>query len=350
MFEERTQQQFLRSAFSQRLANGFGQMLHIIWNKVSHIDIFRSVPNLLIGVKFGCVCRQPFDGNSLIESFLQSLGRTAVNHPAIPYQDDTFWKMPQQGSHKWLGLIGCNVMVEQLEIKSHASAYRRSGNCRNNRETIPAIPTVLDRCLAARRPCPSDDWLEHKATFVSENDGFTAFSGVFLSAASRFFAMLQWPLRRVRELDAPASGNSTPSGPVHAKCPMRRRICQSVFGRRQRPAAMSKGRWHSHALGGFAADTFPAASTDWRSAWRAGRYGGSISGHPAHAVDRPFSTVKPQPKLRQNAWPPSNPTIPVSATPWPKADAAPYACMTSYSSYKTVSAKVGCLSEFFNGQ
>ena len=238
MFEERTQQRLLRSAFSQRLANGSGQMLHILWNKVGQIGILDPVPHLLIGIKFRpvcrrtgrCVCGNPFDDHSLFKSLCQSPSRTAVNHPAIPDQNNAFGKMLQQGSDKRLGFIGGDVMIEQLEIKSHASAYRRSGNSRDNREPIPAIPTVLNRSLATRCPCASDNRLKHKTAFVNENDGFTAFSGFFLSAASRSFAMQQWPLRRVREPVVRASGNSIPSVPTHARRQRHRMIRQSVFG------------------------------------------------------------------------------------------------------------------------
>jgi hypothetical protein len=45
-----------------------------------------------------------------------------------------------------------------------------------------------------------------------------------------------------------------------------------------------------------------------------------------------------------------NPTIPVPATPWLQADAAPFSCMTLYSSYKMLSEKPYCFSELFNGQ
>lgn len=350
MFEKRTQQRLLRLAFSQRLANSSGQMLNVVWNKVGQIGILGPVPHLLIRIKFRCVCGKPFDTNSFFKSLFQPPSRTAVNHPAIPDQNNTFEKMLQQGSDKRFGFIGRNVMVEQLEIQSHASPYWRSGNSRDNREPIPAIPTVLDRSFATGRPCTPDDRLKHKTAFIHENDGFTAFSGVFLSAASGSFARQQWPLRRVREPVVRASGNSIPSVPIYARRRKHRRMRQSVFGLPQRPGVMSKDRWNNPAFRGFAVEAFPDASTGWRSVWGDGRYAGWISEHPVHAADRPFSTVKPQPASRRNAGLLLSRTIPVPATSWRKADAAPYSCMTSYSSYKTLSAKPICLIELFNGQ
>jgi len=350
MFEERTQQRLLRSAFSQRLANSFGQMLDVTWNKVGQIGILGPVPHLLIRVKFRCVWGKPFDDNSLFKSLCQSPSRTAVNHPAIPDQNNAFGKMPQQGSNKRLGFIGGNVMIKQLEIKSHVSAYRRSGNSRDNREPVPAIPTVLNRGLATRCPCASDNRLEHKAAFIQQNNGFTAFSGFFLYVANRSFAKWLSPVRLVRGLCVRAFGNSSPSVPTHARRQRHRMMRQSVFGLPQLPGAVSKGRWHSRAFRGFATEAFPDTATGWRLVWMGGRCAAWFSGHSDHAENMPFSTVRPQPALRQNAWPLSSLTIPVPATPGLKADVAPYFCMTLYSSYKIMSAKSSCLNELFNGQ
>jgi len=217
MIEKRTQQRLLRPGSPQRLANGSGQVLHVVWNKVSHVGIFSPVPDLLIGVKFGGIRRKPFDGQSSFKTLRQLSSRAAVYHPSVPDQNNTFGEVNQQGSHERLSIVCDNIVVEQVEIQSQSAALRRGGNGRDNRQPISAIPTVLNWRLASRHPGTADDGLEHKTTFVNENDGFTAFSGVFLSAASRSFAMQQWPVRCVRGLVVRASGNSSPSVPAHAR-------------------------------------------------------------------------------------------------------------------------------------
>ena len=350
MLEERTQHRLLGSDFLQRLTNGSGQMPHIIWNKVGQFGVFGPVPRLLIGVKFRCICGKPFDGNSSFKALCQSPSRTTVHHPAIPDKNNSLGKVFQQGSNKRLGLIGGDVMIEQFEIKFHVSAYRRNGNSRDNRDPISAIPTVLNRGLATRRPCASDNRLKHKAAFIQQNNGFTAFSGFFLYVANRSFARGLSPVRLVRGLCVRAFGNSIPSVPTHARCQRHRMMRQSVFGLPQLPDAVSKGCWYSRAFRGFATEAFSDAATGWRSVWMDGRCVVLISGRPDHTADMLFSTVRPQPALRQNAWPLSSLTIPVPATPWPKADVAPYFCMTLYSSYKIISEKSSCLSELFKGQ
>jgi hypothetical protein len=350
MFEERMQQQLLGLTFSQRLADTFSQMLHVIWNKIGQIDILGPIPNLLIGIKFRCVCRKPFDGDSPPESPCQSLGCTAVYHPSVPDQNNAFRKVLQQDCDKRLHLLGSNVMAKQPEIKSQSSACWRNTDRRYNREPVSAVPTVLYRCLTARCPSASDNRLEHKAAFVSKNDGSIAFSGVFLSAASRSLSMIQSHLRRVRGPAVRVSGSSSPSAPAYAKRPTHRMLCQNAFVSQRLLATVSTVRWHIRAFRGLEAKAFRVASTGWRSAWADGRCAVSLSGHRGHIGDMPLSTVKSHRLLPRNAWLPLSPTTPVPATSWPRAGAAPCSCMTLYFSYKTLSAKPYCFSELFNVQ
>src|SRR4030042_2721813 len=162
MFEERTQQWLVRLTFPQRFADSFGQMLHGIRNKIGQIDILGPVPNLLIGIKFRCICRKPLDGNSPPESPCKLLGCAAVYHPAVPDQNNAFRDVLQQGCDKGLGLVSGNVMAKQPEITTQSSAFWRYTDRRYNREPVSAVPTVLDRGLASRRPGASDNRLKHK--------------------------------------------------------------------------------------------------------------------------------------------------------------------------------------------
>lgn len=217
MFEERTQQGLLRTAFSQGFTNGPRQMPDVRRNKVGQVDVFGSVPDLLVRIKLGCISGKPFDANAFFKPLYQLSGRTAVNHPSIPHQDNPFGKMFQQRGNKRLRFRGSDIPVEQIEIKSQSSACRRNCNGRDNREPIPSVPTVMNWRLATRSPSTPHHRLQHKPAFVSKNDGFTAFSRVFLSVASRFFARPQWPLRCVRAPGVRVFGNSIPSGPAHAR-------------------------------------------------------------------------------------------------------------------------------------
>lgn len=350
MFEERTQQRLLTTASSQGLANSFGQMLHIIWYKVGHIRVFGSIPNLLVGIKFWGIRRQPFDRDSFFESPLQFFGSPAMNHPAIPDQNDTLGKTLKQCRDKWLSIFGSDIMAKQFKMKSHLAVYGRNTDCRHDREPISAIPAILDRGFASWRPRPPHNRLKHKAAFISKYDGFTAFSRVFLYAASRFFATLRSHLRCVRGLCVPASDNSSPSLIVYATHLMGRTLCQNAFLSPQPHERASRDHCNSHAFRGLEATDWQVVSTVLPSACKAVLYAASPSGHPGHTADRLFSIAKLRRMLRRNAWLPANPTILVPATPWLPADAAPFSCMKVYSSYKILSAKPYCFSKLFKAQ
>ncbi len=350
MLKKRAQQRLLRTAFSQRLADRSAQMPDILGYKVGQIGILGPVPHLFDGIKFRSIGRKPFKGKSLSESPLQSLAGTAMNHPAIPDQDNPFGKMLPQSRNKRRCIIGLNIMVKHVKIKAHSSANRRDGKGRDNRKPIPAIPTVVNGGLSSWCPRTADHRLKHKAAFIHKNDGFTAFSRVFLYAASRFSAMLQWPLRRVREPGVPASDNSNPSEQGDARPRRNRTQCQSAFLLRRPPAITSTADWYIHGFRGLATRVFPTAPIGRRLVWQDGRCGAWASWRRGHDADRRFSIDKPLPELLQNGTPLLSRTILVPATRWPPAGVAPFLNGIVSASYETLPAKSSCLSEFFKGQ
>lgn len=316
MVEERTQQRLLRTAISQRLANGSAQMPDILRNKVGQIDIFGSVPHLFVGIEFRGIGGKPFDENSFLKPLHQLPGSAAMNHPAIPDQDNPFRKMLQQRRDKRHRFLGGNIPVKHLEIKPQASAYRRNGNRRDGREPIPTVPTVVNGSLATRSPGAPHHRLKHKPAFIRKNDGFTPFSGVFLSAASRFFAMSQWPLRRVREPAVRVSGNSIPSGSAHARRRRHRNALRTVFLSRRLYGTGSTGCWHTRAFRVPAAVAFSTALFGRPSIWQVGPYAGWVLMTRGRVVDRRFSTAKPPLGLLPNGGQPESQTSPVPAARW----------------------------------
>src|SRR3990172_11267229 len=95
------------------------------------------------------------------------------------------------------------------------TAFRRNGEGRNGRKTVPAVPTIENRGLAAWRPSPAYQWLKHKAGFVQQNDATPRSSRFFLSGANPLEASSRWPSRCVR---GPAVRVSDNSSPVHLRC------------------------------------------------------------------------------------------------------------------------------------
>jgi len=196
------------------MTDGFTNFLfkfaNIFGNIIGQVRIFAAVPDLLDRIKIRCIRRQPFHINTA-ESSLQSFGTAAMYHPAIHNQDKPSRKMRQQFCHKGLKIISDNVMATNSEIQSQRRAFRRNRNGRNSRQSVAAIPAIMNGSLSLPSPGAPNSWLKHKAAFIQQNDGFTAFSGFFLYGANRSFAKWLFAVRLVRELCVRAFGNCSPS-------------------------------------------------------------------------------------------------------------------------------------------
>jgi hypothetical protein len=202
------------------MINGFKNFLskfgNIFGNIIGQVRIFAVVPDLFDRIKIRCIRRQPFHINAA-ESPLQSLGAAAMYHPAIHNQDKPSRKMQQQFCHKGLKIISDNVVVTNSEIQSQIPAFRRNRNGRNSRQSPAAVPTVMNGSLSLPSPGSPNGWLKHKAAFIQQNCGFTAFSGFFLYGANRSFAKWLFAVRLVRELCVRAFGNCSPSASGFAR-------------------------------------------------------------------------------------------------------------------------------------
>lgn len=189
---------------------------NIFGNIIGQVRIFAAVPNLLDRIKIRCIRRQPFHINTA-ESSLQSFGPATMYHPTIHDQDKPSLKMRQQFCHKGLKIIGDNIMVTNSEIQSQTPASRRNRNGRNSRQSIAAVPAIMNGSLSLTSPGSPNSWVKHKTAFIQQNDGFTPFSGFFLYGANRSFAKWLSPVRLVRELCVLAFGNCSPSASGFAR-------------------------------------------------------------------------------------------------------------------------------------
>ncbi len=125
--------------------------------------------------------------------------------------------MRQQFCHKALKILSDNVVVTNNEIQFQMPEFRRNHNGRNSRQSVTAVPTVMDGSLSLPSPGSPNGRLKHKAAFIQQNDGFTPFSGFFLYGANRSFAKWLSPVRFVRELCVLAFGNCSPSASGFAR-------------------------------------------------------------------------------------------------------------------------------------
>jgi len=341
VFEERTEQTFLRSSMSQRPAKDGRQMNHILRNKIGQVGVLAPVPDLLDGVKFWSVGWQPFDVYPNRKTFLQPTGGRPMHHPAIPHQNDSPWKVAQHSGHEWLRFVGRDIMVEQFEVQPQSPTLRREANRRDNRQSITSVPAIVDRRLASDTPGTADRRLEHKAAFIDENNGFTAFLGFFLYAANRSCARRQWPVRCAPSLGVRVSGNSSPSDAAHAirrtDRTLRRNACESP----RPPAAVSIRRWHNRAFAAPATTAHSACRIADPSVWAWDRDGAWLSTPGARGDRKASSTSRWSRAKRPTFEPPEWADVRPAATRWLETVAVGALVVFRVFSCKRLSAIIG---------
>ena len=335
------------------MIDGFTNFLfkfaNIFGNIIGQVRIFAAVPDLLNRIKIGGIRRQPFHINAA-ESSLQSPGTAAMNHPAIHNQDKPSRKMRKQFCHKGLKIISDNVVVTNSEIQSQMPAFRRNRNGRNSRQSVPAVPAIMNGSSSLPSPGAPNSWLKHKAAFIQQNSGFTAFSGFFLYGANRSFAKWLSPVRLVRELCVRAFGNCSPSASGFARLERDGNKLEISCESPLQYVPMSTSSFCNRKLSGLClADdpTFDVACpkvslADRVSAWVRGLWHRLFCGH--RAIEPP-NCRKSQP-----SWQPRGFRRRLSAELLLAACAAEVPLLFLLVSYIILSANTGSFLYFFKGQ
>ncbi len=166
MLEERSQQGLLTSAPTDRLADGPGERFDFIREAVGQVVVLGVFPDLLIGVEFRGVRRQPLDMNATRKPAEQSPGPRAVDRPSIDHQDHPALQTTQQRFHETLEIIGDDVVIVDVEVEPEPPEFRRHTDGRYDREPIATVSTVMDGRLALGSPGAPDHRWQHEAAFI----------------------------------------------------------------------------------------------------------------------------------------------------------------------------------------
>jgi len=299
MLEERMQQSLTVFAALERLINLMFKSINILWNIVSQVGIFGMLPDVFVRIKLWCICRQPFDVQSIPESSQQALGGRSMYRPTVQNHNNALRKMHQQLCHKPFKVLCNNVVAKNLKIQPQMSPLGRNSDCRNDRQPVSPIPTVMYGCLPSGSPATANHRLKHKATFVSKNDVMPSFFSLFLYKATCMFAIWQWLLRRVRGLDAEVSGNSNPSLSGYARRLRGRNEYQIVCGLAGQCAAKSIVRWDNHSDKLLSAKVFPMLVFAVVKVWNFVLVGCGLLTPLCHIVCMPFSIGIWQQRIHQ---------------------------------------------------
>jgi len=334
---------------TDRFTNFLFKFANIFGNIIGQIRIFAAVPDLLDWIDIRCIRRQPFHINAA-ESSLQSFGAAAMYHPAIHNQDKPSRKMRQQFCHKGLKIIGDNVMVTNSKIQSQMPAFWRNRNGRNSRQSVAAVPAIMDGSLSLPSPGSPNSRLEHKAAFIQQNNGFTAFSGFFLYGANRSFAKWLFAVRLVRELCVRAFGNCSPSASGFARLERDgnklETFCESLL----QYVAMSTSSFCNRKLSGLCLTDDPTFDVACPKVSLADRVSVWVRGLLLRLFCRHRAIAPPNCRKSQPSWQPRGFDRRLSAELLLALDAAEVPLLFLLVSYIILSANTGSFLYFFKGQ
>lgn len=151
MLEKRAHQAPLVPRAGQRSGNGLMKIVHILRNEVGQIAVFGVVPNPLHRVEIRSIGRQPLDLEPVGMRRLQDPDRLAVGVQAVQNRHESAAQVVMEQRQESHDLFPTHVVPMDAKIQPQPPPHRRHSERRNDRQTVAAIPTVLDRRLTARR-------------------------------------------------------------------------------------------------------------------------------------------------------------------------------------------------------
>ena len=108
-------------------------------------------------------------------------------------------------------VIGACIMVQEVIVQTKPFSPRSTGERRHRRDTVMAIPRILNRRLPTRSPDAASQRLQQEPALIEKHQASLLFEALFLAAATRRGANGQWPARCVRGRAVRASGHSNPA-------------------------------------------------------------------------------------------------------------------------------------------
>ena len=303
--------------------DSLGQVLHVVGNKVSQLAVLAVVPDLPVRIQFRWIGREPLDIDVAAKSGLQFPDPAAMDHPSVDDKNDARREMFQQISDERFKIVGTNIVVFNRKIQSRVMSFRRAGQCRNDRQAVPAIPTAQNWRLTFRCPGTPDCRLEHKPAFVLKNDGFTRSAGFFLSDANRSVATGRQPLDSAHGPCFRASGNSSPFAGEYARHWTDRRRSRSVYQSPRQSVEGSTGRSDSRVYEALSKASFAAGLSACRTIRACVPADCGLQRRPPQAFDRLFSSRRGSPHWHRQAGQPRCFGGLVPATQWLSAGVAP---------------------------
>jgi hypothetical protein len=183
--------------------------MDIFGNDVRQRAVLGLIPNILHRIKVRRVRRKPFDLEPSRAAFEQSLCGGTMSRQAVPHQNDGSMQMLMDLAHEPNEIRSPRVVIQQFIVHSQPQRPGSASDGGDRRDAIASIPSSLQGRMADRCPHPPPQRLQKIPAFVEKNQASLPVEALFLVAAKFRDATGQCPLRFVRGLAAPASGDSS---------------------------------------------------------------------------------------------------------------------------------------------
>ena len=224
------------------------------------------VPNPLHRIKIRSIRRKPFGLKPIGMLSPKQTNCFTMNAVTVQNHNKLSAQVPAESLKERHRLFRADILGMDMKVQSQTPPFWGNSDSRDDREAVVAVPTVLDRRFAFRRPCPATHRLQHKAAFIRKNDTISLPMRFFLYGANPAVASVGWLSRRVRGPCVRVFGNSSPANAEGARHDRDDTLPQSSAGLPRPLDGRSTGLWKNllpvALLEGFSVTVFSVGSTD----------------------------------------------------------------------------------------
>lgn len=166
--------------FNQQRAGHFvGQVVDVLGDEIGHFAVFGMTPAVVNDIEVRGIRWQKLHVYPPAIELTELPCRFAVSAEAIPDHQERALEVPVELLHEGEDIIAGEIVRGDRKIESQALLLGGDGDRTGHREAIMAVPRIVDRRLALRRPRTAHRRLEHEAGLIKKNKGTAITPGFF---------------------------------------------------------------------------------------------------------------------------------------------------------------------------
>jgi len=150
--ETRAQCDLISFFSDQRPLHSDVEVQEVIGKEVGQVAVLCVVPDMLDGIEFRRIGRQPFDVEPVGMGFGDPASGAAMHVPAVPNQDGPAMQVPSKIAQKIQHVRRSDVLLVDRKEQAQMTTTGTNGQCAQHRQPIMPVPRVGDRRLSLRCP------------------------------------------------------------------------------------------------------------------------------------------------------------------------------------------------------